>query len=147
MEQLLISMKKTIDYNVCIKGREIISDLSEEVGIATMIYAMLDDIDNSNEDVRNMTARIFSIVASTLGIPAMLPFLEEICYMKSWESRHNGVLIVNHITLLISSASLLPYVNSLMEIIEPRLKDDNLELRYLTGFTMYGLGKAVALWN
>jgi hypothetical protein len=41
-----------------------------------MIAAMRPDIDNIDEYVRNTTARAFSVVASALGIPALLPFLK-----------------------------------------------------------------------
>ena len=36
--------------------------------------------------VRNTTARAFSVVASALGIPALLPFLKAVCMSKkSWQ--------------------------------------------------------------
>ena len=44
-----------------------------------MIAAMRPDIDNVDEYVRNTTARAFSVVASALGIPALLPFLKAVC--------------------------------------------------------------------
>lgn len=38
--------------------------------------------------VRNTTARAFSVVASALGIPALLPFLKAVCLSKkSWQVR------------------------------------------------------------
>ncbi|KAG5583276.1 hypothetical protein H5410_053903, partial [Solanum commersonii] len=73
-------------------------------------------------------------------------FLEEICFnMESWEVRHTGVMIVYHITVLIGSASLLPYLSFLMEIIEPRLKDNIERVRDVTTVTMDGLAKAATL--
>lgn len=51
-----------------------------------MIAAMRPDIDNIDEYVRNTTARAFSVVASALGIPALLPFLKAVCQSKkSWQ--------------------------------------------------------------
>ena len=41
-----------------------------------MIATMRQDIDNTDEYVRNTTARAFAVVASALGIPALLPFLK-----------------------------------------------------------------------
>ena len=53
-----------------------------------MIAAMRPDIDNIDEYVRNTTARAFSVVASALGIPALLPFLKAVCMSKkSWQVR------------------------------------------------------------
>lgn len=51
-----------------------------------MIAAMRPGIDNIDEYVRNTTARAFSVVASALGIPALLPFLKAVCQSKkSWQ--------------------------------------------------------------
>lgn len=41
-----------------------------------MIATMRPDLDNLDEYVRNTTARAFAVVASALGIPALLPFLK-----------------------------------------------------------------------
>ena len=72
-------------------GREIIANLSKAAGLATMIAAMRPDIDNIDEYVRNTTARAFSVVASALGVPALLPFLKAVCLSKkSWQVRYQG---------------------------------------------------------
>jgi splicing factor 3B subunit 1 len=44
-----------------------------------MITTMRPDIDHNDDYVRNTTARAFAIVASALGIPALLPFLKAVC--------------------------------------------------------------------
>lgn len=76
-------------------GREIISNLAKAAGLATMIATMRPDIDNLDEYVRNTTARAFAVVASALGIPALLPFLKAVCQSrKSWQARHTGIKIV-----------------------------------------------------
>lgn len=60
-----------------------------------MIATMRPDIDNLDEYVRNTTARAFAVVASALGIPALLPFLKAVCQSrKSWQARHTGIKIV-----------------------------------------------------
>ena len=64
------------DYYARVEGREIISNLAKAAGLATMISTMRPDIDNVDEYVRNTTARAFAVVASALGIPALLPFLK-----------------------------------------------------------------------
>lgn len=67
------------DYYACVEGREIISNLSKAAGLAHMISAMRPDIDHADEYVRNTTARAFSVVASALGIPSLLPILKAVC--------------------------------------------------------------------
>ena len=67
------------DYYARVEGREIISNLSKAAGKATMITAMRPHIDHPDEMVRNTTARAFAVVASALGIPALLPFLKAVC--------------------------------------------------------------------
>ena len=76
------------DYYARVEGREIISNLSKAAGLATMIATMRPDIDNVDEYVRNTTARAFAVVASALGIQALLPFLKAVCRSKkSWPSQ------------------------------------------------------------
>ncbi|CAN0547738.1 unnamed protein product, partial [Ectocarpus sp. 12 AP-2014] len=83
------------DYYARVEGREIISNLAKAAGLATMIATMRPDIDNLDEYVRNTTARAFAVVASALGIPALLPFLKAVCQSrKSWQARHTGIKIV-----------------------------------------------------
>ncbi len=79
------------------QGREIIANLSKAAGLAQMIAAMRPDIDNVDEYVRNTTARAFSVVASALGIPALLPFLKAVCLSKkSWQVGVQGTDTCTH---------------------------------------------------
>ncbi|KAG5608941.1 hypothetical protein H5410_020222, partial [Solanum commersonii] len=134
------------------RGREIISDFSKTIGMATMIDVMRPDIGDMDEYVRNGAAICFSIVASTLGIPAILPLLREICRnMNSWQARHTGIMIVHQIAILMRSTALLvgsgaiqPHLVSLMEIIEPRLKDETKKVRTITTLAMDVLTEADA---
>jgi splicing factor 3B subunit 1 len=60
-----------------------------------MIATMRPDIDHNDEYVRNTTARAFAVIASALGINALLPFLKAVCMSKkSWRARHTGIKIV-----------------------------------------------------
>ncbi|CAI5944115.1 unnamed protein product [Closterium sp. NIES-65] len=124
------------DYYARVEGREIISNLSKAAGLATMIAAMRPDIDNVDEYVRNTTARAFSVVASALGIPALLPFLRAVCASKkSWQARHTGIKIVQQIAILMGCA-VLPHLRSLVDIIEHGLGDDNQKVRVGVGLCM-----------
>eukprot|EP00271_Cylindrocystis_brebissonii_P023373 TRINITY_DN9672_c0_g1_i1.p1 TRINITY_DN9672_c0_g1~~TRINITY_DN9672_c0_g1_i1.p1 ORF type:complete len:1296 (+),score=272.86 TRINITY_DN9672_c0_g1_i1:282-4169(+) len=132
------------DYYARVEGREIISNLSKAAGLATMIAAMRPDIDNIDEYVRNTTARAFSVVASALGIPALLPFLKAVCQSKkSWQARHTGIKIVQQIAILMGCA-VLPHLKSLVEIIEHGLKDENQKVRTITALSLAALAEASA---
>eukprot|EP00887_Chlorella_sp_A99_P006158 scaffold22.g6158.t1 len=106
------------DYYARVEGREIIANLAKAAGLATMIAAMRPDIDNVDEYVRNTTARAFSVVASALGIPALLPFLKAVCQSKkSWQARHTGIKIVQQIAILMGCA-VLPHLKALVDIVK-----------------------------
>ena len=112
------------DYYARVEGREIIANLSKAAGLATMIATMRPDIDNLDEYVRNTTARAFAVVASALGIPALLPFLKAVCQSKkSWQARHTGIKIIQQIAILMGCA-VLPHLKQMVEIMEAGLTDE-----------------------
>lgn len=132
------------DYYARVEGREIISNLAKAAGLATMISTMRPDIDNIDEYVRNTTARAFAVVASALGIPALLPFLKAVCRSKkSWQARHTGIKIVQQIAILMGCA-ILPHLRSLVEIIEHGLTDDQQKVRTITALALAALAEASA---
>jgi len=132
------------DYYARVEGREIISNLAKAAGLATMIAVMRPDIDNTDEYVRNTTARAFAVVASALGIPALLPFLKAVCQSKSsWQARHTGIKIVQQIALLMGCA-ILPHLKGLVSIIEHGLKDTEHKVRTITALAIAGLAEASA---
>jgi hypothetical protein len=49
--------------------------IKSQIRHASLVQAMHPDIDHADEYVRNTTAHAFSVVASALGIPSLLPFL------------------------------------------------------------------------
>jgi splicing factor 3B subunit 1 len=61
---------------------------------------------------------LFAVVASALGIPALLPFLKAVCQSKkSWQARHTGIKIVQQIAILMGCA-VLPHLKSLVDIVK-----------------------------
>ena len=117
------------DYYARVEGREIISNLAKAAGLAVMIATMRPDIDNLDEYVRNTTARAFAVVASALGIPALLPFLKAVCQSRLlWQARHTGIKIVQQIAILMGCA-ILPHLKHLVEIIEHGLTDEQQKVR------------------
>ncbi|KAI8824872.1 armadillo-type protein [Fimicolochytrium jonesii] len=132
------------DYYARVEGREIISNLSKAAGLATMIATMRPDIDHVDEYVRNTTARAFSVVASALGIPSLLPFLKAVCRSKkSWQARHTGIKIVQQIAILLGCA-VLPHLKSLVEAIAHGLEDEQQKVRTITALAIAALAEAAA---
>ena len=130
------------DYYARVEGREIISNLSKAAGLATMIATMRPDIDSADEYVRNTTSRAFAVVASALGVPALLPFLKAVCQSrKSWQARHTGIKIVQQIALLMGVA-VLPFLRDLVEIVSHGLTDDIQKVKIITALTCAALAEA-----
>merc|ERR1719160_676415 len=132
------------DYFARVEGREIISNLAKAAGLATMIATMRPDIDHADEYVRNTTARAFAVVASALGIPAMLLFLKAVCQSKkSWQARHTGIKIVQQIAILMGCA-ILPHPKQMVEIIQHGLQDEQQKVRTITALSLAGMAEASA---
>ncbi|KAI9834716.1 MAG: U2 snRNP component prp10 [Phylliscum demangeonii] len=138
IEPLLIDQ----DYYARVEGREIISNLSKAAGLAHMISTMRPDIDHVDEYVRNTTARAFAVVASALGIPALLPFLRAVCRSKkSWQARHTGVKIIQQIPILMGCA-ILPHLKGLVDCIADNLNDEQAKVRTVTSLAIAALAEA-----
>ncbi|KAL1917566.1 uncharacterized protein VTP21DRAFT_3959 [Calcarisporiella thermophila] len=132
------------DFYARVEGREIISNLSKAAGLPTMITTMRPDIDHVDEYVRNTTARAFSVVASALGIPALLPFLKAVCRSKkSWQARHTGIKIVQQIAILMGCA-VLPHLKNLVDCVAHGLEDDQQKVRTITALAIAALAEAAA---
>lgn len=132
------------DYYARVEGREIISNLSKAAGLAHMISTMRPDIDHADEYVRNTTARAFSVVASALGIPALLPFLKAVCRSKkSWQARHTGIRIVQQIAIMMGCA-VLPHLRNLVDAIMHGLSDEQQKVRTMTALGLAALAEASA---
>eukprot|EP00928_Gymnodinium_smaydae_P079431 TRINITY_DN63364_c0_g1_i1.p1 TRINITY_DN63364_c0_g1~~TRINITY_DN63364_c0_g1_i1.p1 ORF type:complete len:1254 (-),score=316.34 TRINITY_DN63364_c0_g1_i1:343-4104(-) len=130
------------DYFARVEGREIISNLAKAAGLATMIATMRPDIDHADEYVRNTTARAFAVVASALGIPALLLFLRAVCQSKkSWQARHTGIKIVQQIAILMGCA-VLPHLKQMVDIIAHGLQDEQQKVRTITALALAALAEA-----
>jgi len=130
------------DYFARVEGREIISNLSKAAGLATMIATMRPDIDHADEYVRNTTARAFAVVASALGIPALLLFLRAVCQSKkSWQARHTGIKIVQQIAILMGCA-VLPHLKQMVDILAHGLQDEQQKVRTITALALAALAEA-----
>merc|ERR1719163_41786 len=107
-----------------------------------MITTMRPDIDHSDEFVRNTTARAFAVVASALGIPALLLFLRAVCQSKkSWQARHTGIKIVQQIAILMGCA-VLPHLKQMVDIIAHGLVDEQQKVRTICALALAALAEA-----
>ncbi|GAA5971893.1 hypothetical protein JCM11641_001559 [Rhodosporidiobolus odoratus] len=132
------------DYYARVEGREIISNLSKAAGLAHMISTMRPDIDHADEYVRNTTARAFSVVASALGIPSLLPFLKAVCRSKkSWQARHTGIKIIQQIAIMMGCA-VLPHLKNLVDSVAHGLEDEQQKVRTMTALCIAALAEAAA---
>lgn len=132
------------DYYARVEGREIISNLAKAAGLAHMISTMRPDIDHVDEYVRNTTARAFSVVASALGIPALLPFLKAVCRSKkSWQARHTGIRIIQQISIMMGCA-VLPHLRNLVDAVADGLQDEQQKVRTMTALSLAGLAESAA---
>ncbi|KAK0559033.1 U2 snRNP component prp10, partial [Tilletia horrida] len=132
------------DYYARMEGREIISNLSKAAGLAHMISTMRPDIDHVDEYVRNTTARAFAVVASALGIPALLPFLRVVCRSKkSWQARHTGMRIIQQIAIMLGCA-VLPHLKALVDCVAKGLEDDQQKVKTMTALALAALAEAAA---
>ena len=138
IEPLLIDQ----DYYARVEGKEIISNLAKAAGLAHMISTMRPDIDHADEYVRNTTARAFAVVASALGIPALLPFLRAVCRSKkSWQARHTGIKIIQQIPIQMGCA-ILPHLKGLVDCIADNIQDDQVKVRSVTALAISALAEA-----
>jgi splicing factor 3B subunit 1 len=79
--------------------------------------------------VRNTTSKALAVVASALGIPAILPFLKAVCGSKrSWQARHTGVKVVQQVAILMGCA-VLPHLRMLVDIVAATLEDEQQKVR------------------
>lgn len=132
------------DYYARVEGREIISNLAKAAGLAHMISTMRPDIDHVDEYVRNTTARAFSVVASALGIPSLLPFLKAVCRSKkSWQARHTGIRIIQQIAVMMGCA-VLPHLRNLVDAIANGLQDEQQKVRTMTALALAALAESAA---
>eukprot|EP00172_Hildenbrandia_rubra_P002139 Plantae.Rhodophyta-Hildenbrandia_rubra.ctg2816.p1 GENE.Plantae.Rhodophyta-Hildenbrandia_rubra.ctg2816~~Plantae.Rhodophyta-Hildenbrandia_rubra.ctg2816.p1 ORF type:complete len:1235 (+),score=221.06 Plantae.Rhodophyta-Hildenbrandia_rubra.ctg2816:2904-6608(+) len=132
------------DYYALREGREIIANLSKAAGLNTMIATMRPAIDSPDEDERNVTARGLAVVASALGIPALLPFLRAVLRSKrSWEARHTGTKVVQQVAILLG-IGVLPHLRGLVEVIEPGLTDEHGRVRTISALAVAALAEAAA---
>lgn len=143
---LIVIMPLLVDENKIarLEGRDVISKLAKAVGLLTLIKCLRPDISNEDDYVRNLVSKTFAVIASSLGIQVLIPFLKPICRSKkSWLVRHTGTKIIQQIAILMGS-SILPYLNLLIQCISKNLEDEVLNVRTMTAVTVSSLAEAAS---
>ncbi|KAF7327639.1 Splicing factor 3B subunit 1 [Mycena kentingensis (nom. inval.)] len=132
------------DFYARAEAREIVSNLAKAAGLAHMISTMRPDIDHADEFVRSTTARAFAIVATALGIPAVVPFVKAVCRSrKSWQARYTGLRIVQQIAIM-AGAGVLPHLTPLVECVAIALADEQQKVRTMAALAVAALAEAAA---
>lgn len=135
------------DLILRLETKDVISNVARTAGFANMVSSLRPDLDHADEYVRNLTARVFAIVASALGLAKVLPFVKAVIRLKkSWQARHTGIRIVHHICILLgggNGALILPFLAQLIEVLQPGLTDELVSVRTATANTTALLGESV----
>lgn len=135
------------DITLRLETKDVIANISRTAGFANMVASLRPDLDHADEYVRNLTSRVFAIVASAIGMLKVLPFVKAVIRSKkSWQARHTGIRIVHHICILLgggNGALILPYLSQLLDILQPGLSDELVQVRVVTANTMALLGESV----
>ncbi|OUM51684.1 hypothetical protein BVG19_g804 [[Candida] boidinii] len=143
---LIVIMPLLVDTDLYtrLEGREIVSNLAKAAGLPHMISTLRPDIDHSDEYIRNIVSRTFAVVASSLGIQQLLPFLKAVCNSKkSWLARQTGVKIVQQISILMG-AGILSHLAGLISCVQKNITDENVNVRIMTCNALASLAESSA---
>ncbi|AEY96553.1 FADR334Wp [Eremothecium gossypii FDAG1] len=141
---LIVTAPMLVDEDELVRtsGREIISNLARAVGLGTMVSTIRPDIDSADEFIRNITARAVAVVAKSLGIPQLVPFIRAVCYSKkSWRARHTGMKIVQQTSILVG-IGILPYLNDLVRCVYMGLTDQHPMVRIMAAQSVASLAQS-----
>ncbi|EEQ37728.1 hypothetical protein FOB63_001541 [Clavispora lusitaniae] len=134
------------DMTLRLEARDCIAALARSAGFASLVASLRPDLDHSDEYVRNVTARVFAVVAVTLGLAKVVPFVRAVIKSKSAPARHTGIRIVHHICVLLgggNGAAVLPHLASLVSVLQPALGDEAVHVRSAAAGTMAQLAESV----
>lgn len=135
------------DMTLRLESRDVISTTARSAGLANIVSSLRPDLDHSDEYVRNLTARVFAIVAMTLGLKKVLPFVKAVIRSKkSWQARHTGIRIVHHLCIQLgggNGALILPYLPQMVDVLKPGLSDELIQVRTATANTLAQMADSV----
>lgn len=126
--------------------RELVLALARAAGFSNMISNLRPDLDHVDEFVRNTTLRVLAVVAHTLGMAQMLPFLRAVVRLRSWTARHTGIKVVQQLCVLLGGGGgvgILPYLAALVRALAPGLADEALAVRTISAMAVLQLAESV----
>lgn len=111
------------------EGKDIITNLARATGLKPLAVALRPDVENENDEIRRVTSKTLAIVAQSLGVEDVIPFLQAICQAKKkWFPRQTGVRVVNELASSLGSAGVRRYLTGLVKVIQPCLNDDQIRV-------------------
>lgn len=135
------------DMTLRLESRDVLAGVSEAAGLANMVSSLRPDLDHADEYVRNLTSRVFAVVAMSLGLSKVLPFVKAVIKSKkSWQARHTGIRIIHHLCILVGGGNglqILPHLLQIVEVLQPGLGDDLVQVRTATANTLALLADTV----
>ena len=120
--------------------------LPKEARRERLILQLLLKIKNGTPALRKAapSMRALAVVATSLGVPALLPFLRAVCRSKkSWHARHTAVRVVQQIAIALG-VGVLPHLRALVECIAHGLEDEQPKVRTMTALALAALAEAAA---
>lgn len=124
------------DPIVRMTGRDVIGNLAAATGLVTILQVMRPDLSNEDDYTRNIAARTLAVVAKSLGVNQVIPFINAACHSeKSWTTRHSGTKIIQQLSILLG-ISQLPYLNEMIRCIVDGLNDEYVPIKTLTANTL-----------
>ncbi|CAN3480982.1 U2 snRNP component Hsh155p [Diutina catenulata] len=116
------------DFVLRMEAREVLTELTQATGMPALISALRPNLENTDDHIRDITARVFAVIANTVGLVKFLPFLKAVIQSRSWTARNTGIRIVQRLAAILgggNGSAILPYIDSLVAVIKPALADEN----------------------
>ncbi|RKP29773.1 ARM repeat-containing protein [Metschnikowia bicuspidata] len=133
------------DATLRLETRDVIAAVARAAGFANIVAALRPDLNHADEYVRNVTARVFAVVAGALGLGTVLPFVKAaIRSQRSWHARHTGIRVVHHVCVMLSGTQVLPHLAQLVDVLQPGLTDELVQVRSASASTVALLAECVA---
>lgn len=105
------------------QGRQLIANLAKYLTLPPLTHILRPSLDDKDDWVRNVTARVLAVVSCSLGIPRVHPFLRAIASStKNPLARQTCLLALQHIGTYMGSM-VLPHLALLLPLIEISLED------------------------
>ncbi|MCH0629130.1 hypothetical protein JNB11_04040 [Kocuria palustris] len=134
------------DFTVRMEAQDVLAHLTKVVGLPVMISSLRPDLDHSSEYTRNVTAKVFAVVANTIGLVSIMPFLRAVLRSKIWTTRHTGVKIIQNLAVNLgggNGGTILPFLDQIVDVLKPAISDENIKVSRSLAITIARLAENV----